>query len=429
MIAQTGIPRRSLVIFILLAVIFLAQMTWWIIFHMRTSETAIEQLRDNFKIKRESVVNILNNQYQLLYDQAAELYRRQNLQDIVHNPLVTGYGLSLDEIPPDSLSLVVQVDSTKILLFLDRDYPSKLIGQNDAVQFMTVKSGMFMNPRWVRAENVELDHSGVDVLERETKKHTRMLIMEGSFFVLLILIGLWMIYISIKKRKQAAEEQTLFVHSITHELKIPITSVNLFLDTIKRREYEPDLTRELLPKMKEDLRRLNGLVDNILNIRKLSEKRPKVLPEADLSSEVQGFAKRIREKVETAGGKTSVDIEPGLHIRALTGELQRVWDTLVDNSIKYARSPELKIEINLKRNGSKAVLEVTDNGPGINEELLERVFEKFSRGEDSNTRGIPGSGLGLFIAREYVVRNGGEIEIGNVAPRGCRVTMRFNTVS
>ena len=429
MVPQTPIPRRTLFIFIFLSVVFLAQMTWWIIFHVTSSRAVIDDMEKAYAVKSEGVAGILNNQYEMLYDRAVDYMRGDSLEVILNDPMVSGISRTTEEIPIDSLSLIVQSGSERILLFLDREYPSRVIGDNERISFIPVTNGILRNPRWIKTSNIEVDRSGLEEIDEDNRRHTRMLIMEGSFFIFLILVGLWMIYSSIKKKRQAAEEQTLFIHSITHELKIPITSVNLFLDTIRRREYDPGITRELLPKMKEDLHRLNGLIDNILNIRKLSEKREIVLPEIDLSSEIKGFSERIREKVETAGGRLEMEIESGLHIRAKGDELQRVWDTLVDNSIKYARADSLKIGIFLKRSGHKAVLEIIDNGRGIGAELKDRVFDKFCRGEDRESRAVPGSGLGLYIAREYVIRNNGSIEIGNAEGGGCRVTMRFDTVS
>jgi len=429
MVPHTSIPRRSLVIFIILSVLFIAQMTWWIIFHVTSSQAAIEEMEEAYAVKSEGIAGILNNQYQMLFERAKKYMESDSLEALLSSPMVSGYSRSTDEIPIDSLSLIVQSGSKRILLFLNKEYPSRLINGNDKIHFVPVANGMFRNPRWVKTSNIAVDVSGLKEIEEDNRRHTRMLLMEGSFFFFLILVGLWMIYSSIRKKRQAAEEQTLFIHSITHELKIPITSVNLFLDTIKRREYDPEMTRELFPKMKEDLRRLNGLIDNILNIRKLSEKRAKVLPKIDFSSEITAFSERIKEKVETAGGRIETEIEDGLYIRARSEELQRVWDTLVDNSIKYAHAKDLKIRILLKRSGHRAVFEIIDNGRGIDPETMEHVFDKFYRGDDKDTRAVPGSGLGLYIAREYIERNGGEIEIGNATGGGCRVTMRFETVS
>lgn len=429
MVQQATIPRRTLVIFVVLAVVFLAQMTWWIIFNVSNFKNTNEKLRETLQNEREIVASILNNQIRLLAQDSNDYSSWGFQESNIWNKMISGCGDDIENIPPDSLTLILSNKDTKLLVYINRDYLRKLASVSGKTELSGNLNGLIMNPGdAIKAEDIAIDDSWLKAIESGSDRHIRMLVMEGSFFIFLILIGLWMVYSAIRKKRTAAEEQTLFYHSITHELKIPITSVNLFLDTIKRRDYDPGICGELMPKMKEDLRRLNGLIDNILSIRKLSEKRPEKLPRIELSSVVRNFVGTIRDKVESSGGILEDKIEEGLSIRAGTEEIQRVWDTLIDNSLKYAVSPELKIEIILKRSASKAVLEITDNGPGIPSERKDILFRKFSRGEDENSRSVSGSGLGLYIAKEYINRNGGSIDIDTPDAGGCRVTMKFDIV-
>jgi len=235
-----------------------------------------------------------------------------------------------------------------------------------------------------------------------------------------------MIYRALKRTKEIREEQLLFVHSITHELKIPITSMNLFVDTLKRRDYDSKLTAELVPKMKEDLARLNQLIDNILQVRKLTDREINSRPiEFDLSDELERFAGRVRERVESPGGKLKLDIQKDVKILADPSELIRIWESLIDNSLKYRKSETVEIEINLRAFGSQAEIQFIDNGLGIPEGMEKKLFEPFYRGNIESMRTVAGSGLGLYIAGEFVRRNGGEISIRNNAGDGCTVTQRY----
>ncbi len=266
-------------------------------------------------------------------------------------------------------------------------------------------------------------------IEDEGRRHIKMFAMEGSFFIVLISMGAYAIYLALARSRRIRQEQLLFVHSVTHELKIPLTSISLFLDTIRRRNYDTKLVTELVPKMKEDVARLSGLIDNILQVRKLADKEKATRIDAiDLSAELKQFAAEICERIESAGGKLTTSIEDGIKVKADLAELVKVWETVVDNSVKYRNESGLKLALNLRRIDSHAEIQFIDNGPGIPPGMESELFEPFVRANNDSRKSVPGSGLGLYIAREYVRRSGGRIGIRNAPAGGCLVTIRFRVI-
>ncbi len=426
--------RNALIIFAILAGVFCIQMGWWIFFQVRNSENTRKYMVQAIDDERRWAVDMLNTHYSAIYMNALNAAGRfQNVppgQTLILDPAVSGFMQeSVTAKLNDSLYFSIPSGNNKYLVFLRQAYPRELIAKNSRLQFKCTVSGKLTRPDWVTLDMVQAKPATLDNLLIERNRHIKMFVMEGSFFLLLIAIGAYLIYLSLKRSRQIREEQLLFVHSITHELKIPITSISLFLDTIKRRNYDSTLVGNLAPKMKEDIIRLNQLIDNILQVRRLSDKEMDIQTETiDLSGELRHFVQHIKDRIESSGGKIQPDIDDGIKIKANMKELIKVWESLIDNSIKYAGVSNLVLTIKLKTRKDDAEMQFLDNGPGIPAGMEDKLFEPFFRGHIENRKSVPGSGLGLFIAREYIKRSGGYIAIKNAPTGGCQVSIRFRKV-
>ncbi len=426
--------RNTLIVFVLLAATFCVQMIWWIFFQVRNAEYTRRNLALALEQERSWTVQLLNTRYSEIYEMGQKTALRYDkatdLPPFISDPAVSGSGIfDRTMIPRDSLYFAFSVGKTEMLLFIDRHYPEKIISQNPRLQFTSAASGELDRPDWITDAMVQVKQSDYDNILTERNRHIIMFLMEGSFFLLLIAIGAYLIYLSLRRTRQIREEQLLFVHSITHELKIPITSISLFLDTIKKRNYDSELVGRLAPKMKEDIIRLNQLIDNILQVRRLSDREIEIkLDTVDLSGELRRFANNIKERIEAAGGKLIINIEDGIFVKTGMKEMIKVWEMLIDNALKYTRAGTLALTIGLKRHGEFAEMQFLDNGPGIPSGMEEKLFEPFFRGNIETQKTVPGSGLGLYIAREYIRRCGGQITIKNGPAGGCLVSIRFRKV-
>jgi len=425
--------RNALIIFMILAGIFFAQMLWWIIFQVRNAESTRKYLTSTLEDQRRWAIELLNQHYLSIYQEAEGVIENSGEMTAVppkfSDPAVSGIieeGAAEAINFNDSLYLILKSDGREYYLFLNKDYPHSLLTRNQKLECTPHPPGRLSRPDWLTEEYVKINPAAYASIDRDRQRHIRMFVMEGSFFILLMLVGAYMIYIALRRTRQVREEQLLFVHSITHELKIPITAISLFLDTMKRRNYDHDLMADLAPKMKEDLGRLNRLIDNILQVRKLSDNQLELRLEAiDLSSELTRFAGHIRERIESTGGKLNLDIAENVRIRGNLAELIKVWESLIDNSFKYGTSGNLQLTINLRTHREQVEMQFIDNGPGIPEGMGDKLFEPFFRGNIESRKSVPGSGLGLYLAREFVRRSKGAISIKNAPSGGCLVNIRF----
>jgi len=430
---SVSVSRRTLLVFTILSIIFLAQMSWWIIFHVRNSHQNRDLLINTLEQEAQLITALLNSEYDHLYRLArlaAGSGDERRLSGLTDHPAVSGAVRGTMVFPAESLYIVCPTGNDSLYLFLDRAFPKTFTDSDDHLVYIAPSGGYRSGRAILTAANITVNPAVADSLHTEHARHVRMFLMEGAFFIVLILIGTYLIYLALRRARQNRAEQNLFVHSITHELKIPITSLGLFLDTIRRRQHDPALTAELMPKMKADLNRLSGLIDNILQVRHLWDRKGRSNPQViNLSEEVKSYCRSAAERIEAAGATLKYDIEDNIRIKGNTDEIIRVWNSLLDNALKYARPEKPAIDIALAGQAGQAVLTIRDNGPGITTGEAARLFDQFARGDSEDVRRIPGSGLGLYIAREYTRRNGGRISIDNADGGGCRVTMRFNTVS
>jgi signal transduction histidine kinase len=430
------LSKRTLYLFIFISIVFIAQMLWWIIFQISSSQKSTESISLILENERRQAISMLNTEYIALHEQLAGLPDSDLLPEVIsyinNNPLISGIAEITDSMYDqyrDSLYFIFHKGNRTFYVSLDRTFPKRILAESRFLKYTPPSGGIITAPDWITNETIAVNTDLPEFSENRYSRRLRMLVMEGSFFILLILLGLYLTYVSLRRTRQAEREQTLFVQSITHELKIPITSINLFLDTLKRRSFNSELTSELVPKMKQDLMRLNGLIDNILQVRRLWERqKPEKTPVIDISSEVRKYSENLSEKITSTETRLRTDIADNLKIRADISDLVRVCDTLIDNSLKYAKSPDLEIAISLTRENNQAVFILSDNGPGLPTGPKGVLFEKFKRGQSEDNHSIPGSGLGLYIAREFVKRNNGEIDIENREAGGCQVTMRFKLI-
>ncbi|UCD16779.1 MAG: HAMP domain-containing histidine kinase [Candidatus Zixiibacteriota bacterium] len=425
--------RRALVIFIILALAFLIQMLWWIIFQTRSTSETKTALSTALVEEQAFAVALLNSQYQSLYrcikDGLKQDFSIRVIEDYRISPLISGIAgdqsvsyANLD----DSMYFNFSANGGQIYVFLDRGYPAGILSENGRLHYRPPSPQQLVSSGWLTEEHVVIDSASLLQIDRKEYRHRRMLIGEGSFFLLLIIVGAWLIYSAMKRARRLEQEHILFVRSITHELKIPISSINLFLDTMKRRGFDSALSSELVPKMKEDLTRLNTLIDNLLRVKSLWEGKPESEPvPVDLSEQLKRFAKTVSGRINEVAGRLELRLEQAATISANLPDLMRVWEIIIDNSLKYARCPSLQITVSLRRIKDTVELRFSDNGPGIIPGTEEKIFEQFHRGNVSEEKSIPGSGLGLYIAREFVRRNSGTIMMQNNESGGCTVVMRF----
>ena len=262
-----------------------------------------------------------------------------------------------------------------------------------------------------RTENYQL-------LTDRFERQQRMILGEALLLVLSLAGGIYLLFRNLRKEISAAEQQRNFLLSITHELKSPLAGIRLILETFqKRRELQPEIQQKLSTNALAETDRLTALVNDLLLSAKLENVYQLNREPVDFGELVQDAADRVAMKYKTA--KLNVDIEPG--IPPISGDrpgLTSVVVNLLENAAKYSQ-PEPIIYTSLQKGGnSEIVWTVEDNGMGIPDREKRRVWTKFYRVGNEDTRSTKGTGLGLFIVKQVIDKHGGQIELRDNVPRG-----------
>ncbi len=288
--------------------------------------------------------------------------------------------------------------------------------RNTAIFFYVLGGYVLLQFAWWAYHLIQLTQNN-DIANKDASRRVIMILSEGMVFFIIILLGLWQIRKSIKKELKFSERQHNFLLSVTHELKTPLASNKLFLQTIRKRDLDSDKRNELLDKAISENVRLENMIDNILNATRLEHNtlyitREKFDLDQLLSAVVERFERIYNIK------NISKDIENGLTVLADSTMLETVIVNLIENALKYA-GEHSEIIISAHKKENHIIFSVADNGPGVPKKIQKEIFEKFMRSGNEETRTKKGTGLGLYISKEFVLLNKGTITYKDNSPVGA----------
>lgn len=233
---------------------------------------------------------------------------------------------------------------------------------------------------------------------------------EGLALLVAILIGVYVIFLYWQRQSALYRRQRDFISQITHELKSPLASIRLHLETIRLRKPSPERIERFLDTMLDDTTRLENHINNLLMTAKLErgfgggERHPR-----DFSGFVTDFLERKRQKLPE-GGSLTWQIEPEILVEFDQEGMAMALRNLFENAILYSlASPE--IEVTLSREGHRrCLLTFRDQGRGMAKGDLRKVFQMFYRVRTANEN-IRGTGLGLYIVKSIIDRHGGRVRV------------------
>ncbi|RJP78412.1 MAG: sensor histidine kinase [Candidatus Zixiibacteriota bacterium] len=253
-------------------------------------------------------------------------------------------------------------------------------------------------------------------LDHLARGRVRMFVWEGGFFTLVLLAGVGFMLRTLRREILTERRQSVFLSATSHELKTPITSLRLYLDTLMERDLPPEQKRELMTVMQQDLQRLTDLIDRLLQAQNLSAgRRSASLQLTNLTEETRAALDQYAGVFGLKGCRLDSRLEENLFALADPDRWQVVVKNLLDNACKYSPSGS-PLELRLVRAGKQARLEVTDHGAGLEKGDTERIFERFYRADNDATRRARGTGLGLYLARVMVESFGGKISARSPGP-------------
>ena len=224
--------------------------------------------------------------------------------------------------------------------------------------------------------------------------------------------------------------QKEFVADVSHELKTPITSIMGYADTLLEGDYDKETQEKFLNVIATESRRMARLVTDLLTLSRYDNNKNKT---KKVQFDLGELVKKCQEKLAIEIKKKNHDVKCFVTadvplVYADKDDIERVILNILTNSIKYTKeNGEIKIYVGFVYND--AYIKIFDNGIGIPEEDLSRIFERFYRVDKARTREMGGTGLGLSIAKEILDKNGGSIDIKSVVDQGTEVVVRIPTIT
>ncbi|KPV57516.1 membrane protein [Paenibacillus sp. A3] len=252
-------------------------------------------------------------------------------------------------------------------------------------------------------------HQGQLEIDRLSRSFNRMLErLEASF----------------ETEKEAKEQMRRFIADASHELRTPLTSIHGFLEVLLRgAAQKPDQLDKALRSMYGESERLNKLVRDLLLLARLDRHPTVDLKEESLSDIVDEMEPQLR--LLAGARNVQFSVQPDVFACIDKDKIKQVLLNLFHNAVQHTDSAEGLIRVSLEQTEEEALLTVQDNGSGIPEEHVPRLFERFYRIDSSRARIYGGAGLGLSITKSIVDLHGGTIEVNSRVGEGSRFTIRL----
>jgi signal transduction histidine kinase len=249
-----------------------------------------------------------------------------------------------------------------------------------------------------------------DPLQRGLTDLDWVFLVLGAVLFLLLIVGLTWLCVWLVREISVNQRQRAFLDAVTHEMKTPLASLRLYLDTLERHDPEREQRREFLDRMRGDVERLDQTVEQVLNAARSEEagRRPEF--------ETVGLFELLGDCIEATRAEHGLseqamhlEAAPNARVRGDSAELSLVFRNLLENAVKYSDDP---VEVNVRvapNSEGRVQIEISDRGIGIPTGELRKIFQRFYRAGRDVQRTASGLGLGLFIVRNLVRRHGGRV--------------------
>ena len=251
---------------------------------------------------------------------------------------------------------------------------------------------------------------------------TGILLFLGVLLLAMLISGIVLNTFFLVREIRRNEQQDAFINAVTHELKTPVASIRLYLETLQRRAVDEDKRKDFYQIMLDDSSRLLETIEQILRTGRIgpSSRKPN-LSRIDLGGLVQECVARARTLYTLPAD--SLNYQPGspMTILADLDEVRAAVSNLIDNAVKYS-GPQVNVTVDTTAaDGKYVAVRVSDQGTGIQKTELKQIFKRFYRARGTATARVHGTGLGLYIVRSVAKRHGGRVWAESEGP-GCGST-------
>ncbi|MBR9859664.1 HAMP domain-containing histidine kinase [bacterium] len=270
-----------------------------------------------------------------------------------------------------------------------------------------------------RVIQIDVNQEKLRALQKERDEQKKIWIFQSVLLFLLVSAGVYGVYSTINNITALNKRQNNFLLSVTHEFKTPIAAIRLMLQTALNPKVPEGKKDELIENSIQNTHRLEELTENMLTATQMESDRYEM--ELGLFS-LSELCLRIIKNYSIRG-EIEANVEEEIEIEGDEFVLRIAISNLVENAFKY--SDNAPIAVDLYRDGKVAVLEIRDQGVGIPKKEYSKIFRKFYRVQDEETRTTKGTGLGLFIVKQTIQRHQGSIWASANEPRGTVFTVRL----
>ncbi|MFM1773335.1 MAG: hypothetical protein RL124_107 [Acidobacteriota bacterium] len=374
-------------VFIVATILLISLIGWWI-------SLQISQTQDLLRARIEKLKSVRAEAW--LYDSSKVLRYYESSGAI--NTQDSGGAVVLSKLPTDLPSRKQRI-ADLALRFPDVLIVPKPVDSDDPP--LLDMSGAYLT----------LDQSKLARLERERVSVIWKAVLQSGAMAVGILTGLVMIYKKLNDELDLKLRQKNFIDAVTHELKTPIASIRVWMETLFSKTLKEDQLTKISLRMDQDLTRLSDLVGNLLVVARGEAGELPSNPEVlNLSESLSGILTTMDQKLGPGNLGLIEKIQDEIYVRADLEQFQVIVENLLSNAYKYADSPR-STEVELKSDKNRAILTISDQGYGIHSQNLTKIFDKFYRSGEEMTRRVPGTGLGLFLVKQMVELNGGSVKV------------------
>ncbi|UCE24030.1 MAG: hypothetical protein JSU74_12140 [Candidatus Zixiibacteriota bacterium] len=255
------------------------------------------------------------------------------------------------------------------------------------------------------------DQSFVDLVHQQEIRRQIMVGSEGLFMLLLVGVGAWLIYRALVRAEELKFHQQNFLMAVTHELKTPLASIKIYLDTLESAKIPAEKKAGVITRLREDANRLEKLVENVLQAGRFERSGYHLNRERLNLSELvgEGLSSLTRHPTEAPVEISRQNFQDNIDVYGDRLALKRAIEAILENSLIYNDKETVRLNVELTRKGRKICLRIADNGIGLSKKDVGLVFGRFYRVGEEINRNHPGSGLGLYLCREIINAHGGKI--------------------
>ena len=256
---------------------------------------------------------------------------------------------------------------------------------------------------------------------------TGILLFLGLLLSVMVISGIVLNTFFLVREIRKNEQQDAFINAVTHELKTPVASIRLYLETLQTRAVDEEKRKDFYRIMLEDSNRLLETIEQVLRTGRIGHaSRKPSLSRIELGELVQECVARARTLYNLSAESLKFEPSAPMVIQADLDEVRAAVSNLVDNAVKYSGT-SVRVKVEIAPAGEKHVsVRVCDEGAGLPQTELKRIFKRFYRARGPAAPRVPGTGLGLYIVRSVAKRHGGRAWAESAGPgRGSTFVLQL----